>query len=312
MIWAIDPFESKHLGDGLVSSAVDVVRCFQAKRNTLVQPVHVLGPSELILTAAEAPGPNTGLGHYESGARRALDSFIQQTGLCNIARPVILHQTTPSIARSTDAIIRFASEANADLILVSSHGRTGIDRLLLGSFAETLLFRSHVPVMVVGPKMHKRFELNRLLFPTDFGDRSDLIFRKAVYAARDFGVKMTIFHVIPKPVEPLFIWIPVQEFLDQALFRAQRHGEAWARWATHQGVACEAVVEIGQTSLAETILNTSKTRKMDWICMGAQNTGWSARLLGSVTRHVLRGAHCPVWVLRPDLSKHELEKRKVA
>jgi nucleotide-binding universal stress UspA family protein len=49
-------------------------------------------------------------------------------------------------------IVRVARERNVDLIVISSHGRTGWGRLLFGSTAESVVRHAHCPVLVVKPK----------------------------------------------------------------------------------------------------------------------------------------------------------------
>lgn len=47
-----------------------------------------------------------------------------------------------------DAVVHLAEEAGADLIVLGSHGRTGLSRLLMGSVAEAIVRRAHCPVLV--------------------------------------------------------------------------------------------------------------------------------------------------------------------
>jgi len=49
-------------------------------------------------------------------------------------------------------IVRVARERGADLIVISSHGRTGLGRMLFGSTAESVVRHAHCPVLVVKPK----------------------------------------------------------------------------------------------------------------------------------------------------------------
>lgn len=50
-----------------------------------------------------------------------------------------------------DTILEVAEETHADLIAMSTHGRTGISRWLLGSVADKIVHRAHIPVMLVHP-----------------------------------------------------------------------------------------------------------------------------------------------------------------
>ena len=53
-------------------------------------------------------------------------------------------------------IVRVARERGADLIVISSHGRTGLGRMLFGSTAESVVRHAHCPVLVVKPKESKQ------------------------------------------------------------------------------------------------------------------------------------------------------------
>ncbi|ENU31397.1 universal stress protein [Acinetobacter sp. 2JN-4] len=50
---------------------------------------------------------------------------------------------------ASEGILFVADEIGADLIIMGSHGRTGVKRLLLGSVARTVLTESHIPVLVI-------------------------------------------------------------------------------------------------------------------------------------------------------------------
>lgn len=53
--------------------------------------------------------------------------------------------------RPASSIVDYANEADVDLVLIATHGRTGFRRLLLGSVANQVLNESHVPVLLIRP-----------------------------------------------------------------------------------------------------------------------------------------------------------------
>ncbi len=65
-----------------------------------------------------------------------------------VVKPSVLTASSPA-----QAITRFAQEKNADLVIVGTHGRKGLARMLMGSTAESLLRRSPCPVLVVKHKV---------------------------------------------------------------------------------------------------------------------------------------------------------------
>ncbi|MFO7927369.1 MAG: universal stress protein [Halobacteriota archaeon] len=60
-------------------------------------------------------------------------------------------ETESTVGRPSKAIVEHAEERDIDHIVIGSHGRAGISRVLLGSVAETVVRRAHVPVTVVRP-----------------------------------------------------------------------------------------------------------------------------------------------------------------
>jgi nucleotide-binding universal stress UspA family protein len=61
-------------------------------------------------------------------------------------------RTHARIGKAVDAVLQLAAESDADLIIVGTHGRRGIDRLVLGSVAEKLVRTAHCPVLVARRK----------------------------------------------------------------------------------------------------------------------------------------------------------------
>jgi nucleotide-binding universal stress UspA family protein len=163
--------------------------------------------------------------------------------------------------------------------------------------------------MTVGPQAKFKAKLGRVLFPTNFGEYSKDIFKRVVALAKTFGSRITLYHAIPRPVEPLYHsgvymfgttpWIPVQNYYDRERVHHQHHVDAWVEWANNQGVDTDAVIHTDTINVADAILELARERDVDWIAMAAYNGPWAAALLGSVTRKVVRSAECPVWVIHP-------------
>jgi nucleotide-binding universal stress UspA family protein len=63
------------------------------------------------------------------------------------------------IGRPAEEILRLASEVGADLIFIGSHGKVGLERLLLGSTCERVVREAHCPVMVARAKTYKDVQL---------------------------------------------------------------------------------------------------------------------------------------------------------
>jgi nucleotide-binding universal stress UspA family protein len=106
-----------------------------------------------------------------------------------------------------EEIIRFASENEFDLIVMGTHGRTGIRHLLLGSVAERVVRSANCPVLTVGKthaEMVRRMSYQRILVPLDFSQYSKHALNYGVELARQFGSQLDILHVIEEQMHPAY------------------------------------------------------------------------------------------------------------
>ena len=84
-----------------------------------------------------------------------------------------------TVVRGVDiwsALEHAIARCSADLIVLGTHGRTGAEKLLLGSAAEEIFRQARVPVLTIGPAVrngiHNAARFNRVLFATDFSAES--------------------------------------------------------------------------------------------------------------------------------------------
>lgn len=94
-------------------------------------------------------------------------------------------------------VLAHAARTKPDLIVVGTHGRKGLQRLLLGSTAESVIRGAHVPVLVArGPVRPVR----SVLAPVNFTPYSDYGFSYAAGAAAVLSAKVTALHVTGDPI----------------------------------------------------------------------------------------------------------------
>ena len=92
------------------------------------------------------PGLPVDLEHEETSAHHALEKQGEQLG--KDLEVEVAVTTSPDIAKG---IVKYAEEHGAGLIALSTHGRSGVRRMLLGSVAEAVLRHAHVPVLCFPP-----------------------------------------------------------------------------------------------------------------------------------------------------------------
>ena len=97
--------------------------------------------------SAETALPSAAEEWYESAKAAAEDRFDEAAELA-AERGVSIH-TAIEVGRPSATIVGYAEEHDVDGIVMGSHGRQGVSRILLGSVAEAVVRRSPVPVTVV-------------------------------------------------------------------------------------------------------------------------------------------------------------------
>lgn len=316
VIWSVDAFEKR---SETLPHVVETIRALWkgseqtgSKKGPAIEPVYVLSPDQLDLSVTfSAPWVKT----YKPAAAKAVNHMIQEEALLKDAResgsvkePQILVQHGPSLSATTKMLSKFAKGQKADLLVIGSHGRKGMDRLILGSFAESLVYQSQTPLLVVRTThMKETHGFKKILFPTDFGKKSLKAFEKLLSLAKHTGGHVTLLHVVREPLEPVLQsgvyllgggWVPVPQFLkDQEAF-AHKNAQKWMDLAKKYGVEADLKVHTGGTSVLESILSLQTKGSFDLIAMEAQSSKFEAVVLGSITREVVRKANSPVWICR--------------
>lgn len=208
------------------------------------------------------------------------------------------------IWKSLACIIR---ENDIDLIIVGTHGRTGLGKFLLGSVAEDILRHAPCPVLTVGPKVCGRakllafpaqgrdlappeLELRQILFATNFGRNAALMAQAAVGLAEEFRSRLTMLHVLEDYTQLGRKPGPMQDGI-------RRLQELIPLNASLQYLP-ETVLEFGAP--AEHILKIAAERETDMIILGAHASAelGSTHLPWSAAHHVIAEAHCPVLTIR--------------
>jgi nucleotide-binding universal stress UspA family protein len=301
VIWAVDPFEGPgELRDCVVQTLLEL----EARAATEIQPVYVLSPSELNLSVDLDP---LWIEQYRPAAATALQQLAATAGLGRVAEPQVLGHGSSSIRDAVRHLTAYAEQTGADLIVAGTHGRRGVSRLLMGSFAETMVLHSPVPILVVGPE--SRPGLDHIVFATDLGDHSRLLFDQAIRLAHRLDSRLTVFHALPNPVEPIFqsgmfllggAWVPVHHYFSEDAEQRRSQVNEWVERARREGVDARAEVDESGDSVMDSLLGCAERQRAGLIALAAQSGPWKATFIGSVPRQVVRHARCPVWILHPE------------
>jgi nucleotide-binding universal stress UspA family protein len=202
-----------------------------------------------------------------------------------------------------DEILKRAAELPADLIVMGTHGRSGFDRLVLGSVAERVLVKAICPVLTIPRRSPDVTPANDRLFrnilcPIDFSPSSRAALDYAEGLVRD-GAQLQVLHV----TEQLPAWQLVPAVAtgapDDPLVVMRRARERVHTVVSEDLWRTGSVDElVSEGDAGDAILKAAADRHVDLIVMGAHAGRAGLLGFGSTTHDVLRGAACPVLSVR--------------
>lgn len=306
ILWAVDAFEQKGLSKSRILTAL---KCLQKKSGATIEPVYVLSPAELNLSIEFTPPWIT---QYRPAAEAALKALVKALPFKALDGTVLV-QHVASTRGGVEKLLDHARSTKADLIVSATHARKGFSRMFLGSFAETLILHSRVPVFTVNPHQKIRTEcFEHILFPTDFGPHTASLLNTINSFAKLLGAKLTIYHAMPNPIEPfvqsgMFLlggsWVPVHTYFAKDVKQRSEKLERLVNWSRKKGVKTEYFLDQAAASVSNNVLNFVEKKKVDLIAMSSRSGTMTSAIIGSSARQIVRHSPCPVWVVHSSLIK---------
>lgn len=179
-------------------------------------------------------------------------------------------------ASAVEGIREVARQIGADVIVMGTHGRGGVNRLLMGSVAERTLRESRIPVVTVRGGAAQDAAVRRLLCPVNDSETARLALSTAVGLAQAFQAELIVAHIEEEPGRR-----PVPE-LCAGLDPEQK-----------QRCRIQEVLRTGNP--AEEIIRLAQEASCDLLVIGAEHKKFfDATVIGTTTARVVRHAPCPV------------------
>lgn len=194
-------------------------------------------------------------------------------------------------------IVEAATDPAIELVVVGTHGRTGLRRFLIGSVAEKVARHAACSVLVVRSESEPT-GFTDVLCPVDFSECSQAAVEVARTLARSGGSGITLMHVVEAPITY------AGGVFDTALLRnlevaaARSLDQLAGRLRERVTVAVSTRTAIGHPG-AEVLEVLDHDHAFDLVVLGSHGrTGITRVLVGSVAEKILRHAHCSVLVAR--------------
>jgi nucleotide-binding universal stress UspA family protein len=202
------------------------------------------------------------------------------------------------------AILHEARELPADLIVMGTHGRSGVERFLLGSVAEKTLRKAACPVLTIPPSAPdsppRPQPFQSIMCAVDFSPASLKAMEYAMLLAEESGKRLTLLHVFDWDEDRL---MPAQFDTATRDIRDEHRKETVERLRAlvpdevRAWCECRELTATGRPH--EEVILAAASERADLIVMGAHGRRASDLLLfGSTTNQVIRHAIGPVLTVR--------------
>ncbi|HEY3112427.1 MAG TPA: universal stress protein [Gemmatimonadaceae bacterium] len=303
-------------GSGFDREAIRVALRIAERSEAKVRLVRVLATGSFFGMAAAAEGTSVAAEVVRSERDRALSDLYALAAECrataNADITVDLHAGPVA-----DVLEGYARRHEVDLIVISTHGRSGISRMSLGSVTDSLIRHTSIPVLVVkpatsylNPQVSDAFE--RIVVPLDGSTLAEQILPRVMTLATLEEAEITLLHVLSSRsnsrndvADPDATWwdkeTPAQEYLFRIAKKLRRKGAP---------VRTDIVVS---ENVPDAIGDFAAREKSDLIAIATHGRGGLARMLrGSVADAVMHSGRTSMLVFKPEKAGEKEEFTSVS
>ncbi len=193
---------------------------------------------------------------------------------------------------AANSILEFIDENDYDIVVMGTHGRTGIKNWIYGSVAEKVVRLSQIPVLTVHQRKKQEIDIKKIVVPIDFSENSKKGIQSATNIAKEFNAQIEFLHIIEQQLHPSFHVVGIESIFainpDLKVISTDKLKEFCK-------TDIEAVYTVLEGIAHQTIADYTKDIDADLIVMSTRGfSGLDHLLIGSTTERVVRIAHCPV------------------
>jgi nucleotide-binding universal stress UspA family protein len=209
------------------------------------------------------------------------------------------------MADTCPEILRQAIDRKVDLIVMGTHGRSGVRHVLLGSVAEKIIRNASCPILVVPPHAAEiegvgAAVFKRIVYATDFSKASTAALNHALALAQEADARLTLLHALEFPQALHDIALPRDVEVDRlhAAAEAEYLRRLRALIPAQARMYCHVATKVDEGKPVRAILAVAADEQADLIVMGVQGRGTvDLMVFGSNAHGVIREAPCPVLVV---------------
>jgi nucleotide-binding universal stress UspA family protein len=294
-------------GSGFDREAIRVALRIGERTGAKVRLVRVLATGSFFGVAAASEGLAVAAEVVRSERDRALSELYSLEAECRVTSKA---EVTVDLHAGpvTDVLQGYARRNDIDLIVISTHGRSGLSRLSLGSVTDSLIRHTTIPVLVVRPPasyLNPRVSgpFNRIVVPLDGSTLAEQILPRVLELAKREESEITLLTIlVPQSYSQKEIADPSLPWWEKDISLAQAYLSYVATRLRRRGVTVTTDIVIAD-NVASAIGDFASREKADMIAIATHGRGGLARMLrGSVADAIMHSGRTSMLVFKPDMA----------
>jgi nucleotide-binding universal stress UspA family protein len=221
--------------------------------------------------------------------------------------------TVVTYGDTAEEIIEYADKNKVELIIISTHGYSGIKRWMLGSVTQKVLYGTCTPVLLIKSKSPEisEVEFKKILLPLDGSPFSEVAFPFVKELVKETKTEIILLEVSELPIVPSYGSRPInptwEKYQDTMWLELQKQATEYLGKIksdlSEKGFKVKSQVIKGQPGeISQNIMQVAKEEKADLVIITTHGrTGVSRWVYGSVTNRIVEEASQPVLLIRPSI-----------
>lgn len=285
-IWAIDPYEKKTIPN---AKALKIVNRLLGGGFSKVQPIYICPENRLALDEA----------------RNQTQNFILFLEVGETIAPRVYSDPNGNRSEWAERILELARSQNAQVILLTSHGRSSIGAAFLGSFARELLSKSDIPILFINPREPDYEVSDKVMFATDFSDISKAAFEKFLDFVSGKTSEVILCHVLSYPYDYADAYgmsvTHVGHYMQDQAEWAENQVQRWIKDAKNRNlkVHLQNILSESLSAPALALTSIAEREKVGLIGLVSHVGPLERLVVGSVTRELMSSQKFNLWVCGP-------------
>jgi nucleotide-binding universal stress UspA family protein len=289
-------------GSELAELALPYAEALAGRLGSEVTLIHVRAPAE----DPYHPMHQAYLQKMVEATKQDIKRFLDKSGKKKIKVDSAIVGSSILIGHPAEEIVDYAEKENIGLIVMATHGSSGIKRWALGSVADKVVRVSKCPVLLIRANIGvpRKVKLDNLLIPLDGSRESDTMIPSIAELAYKLKTKISLLHVV---VEPYKVYTGSEGVVEvrytEEEMKWQKNGaeEYLQKVATglkDRGIATRCEVRVG--AAAEEIIKLADETHADVVTMSTHGqSGFRRWEHGSIADKVLHAGNTPLLLVRP-------------